>query len=98
MNLKKIVLMIVIVAVGIIAIELFIFPKVAEDCDCLMGFEVQKIFCEDQCIDSECLYGTPSKGYCYDGKCQSYLVIYCIPGMMRGRYDWEEPCFSCSPW
>ncbi len=98
MNLKKVVLVVLIVLAGIVTIDQFIFPKIAENCDCVVGFEIGTILCQETCQGFEdCYFTKPIYGYCSDGHCVSWGRVYCF-GLTHSSttYVWLEPCWNCT--
>lgn len=97
MNLKKALLILSIIVVGIVSIDKFLYPMPQENCHCVIDDQVALIFCWNDCPgQSECMFSVPWNGYCQDNNCVSWVNTYCQDGR-QNCYIWEEPCWDCLP-
>jgi hypothetical protein len=98
MNIKKQLLFCVVILVGLVSINTFVFPKIEERCSCTIGEEIIQILCADSCPGEDCGVWMYIRGICDDMGCRSNLRIDCIPSGKRFYYYWHEPCWECSEW
>jgi hypothetical protein len=99
MNLKRMILIFMIVIVGIFLIDTFIFPMQEGGCSCGMGAEISQILCAGFCPGKECVIGQSIYGWCEGTQCVTRVEITCMDDPSNTRYyRWWEPCFQCNDW
>ena len=93
---KKSLLLLGILILSIVAINTFVFPKIAENCSCYMGEEVENILCKEFCPSGDCDV-MQSLGRCVDGSCVTSHYIRCLGSTTYLPGYWSEPCWQCLP-
>ncbi len=97
MNKKQLIVFMIILLIGLYAINEAIYPEQEGNCSCASG-DYEAIICGTYCLGYECILSRPPNGSCFMGMCTYYIKFQCIGTTTWGYVPYVSPCHECYFW